>query len=79
MIVCFSAGNIPVVADWTRPKTRRSRIMVIADNDASGAGERAAKKTGFRYWMPPVVGMDANDWHNTGNDLASELYNLRRA
>ena len=75
--VCFSAGNIPVVAERLSSLHRRARAVVIADNDESGAGERYARATGLRYWMPPVVGMDANDWHNDGNNLASELHNLR--
>ena len=35
---------------------------MIADHDTGGAGERAAKKTGKPYWVPPEVG-DANDFH----------------
>ena len=53
--VCFSAGNIPKVALSSR------RSMVIADNDESGAGERAAQQTGLPYWMPEEPGTDAND------------------
>lgn len=56
VVVCFSAGNLAAVA-------RYYRGMVVADNDASGTGEAAAKKTGMRYVMPPDVGTDANDLH----------------
>lgn len=56
VVVCFSAGNLAAVA-------RHYRGMVVADNDASGTGEAAAKKTGMRYVMPPDVGTDANDLH----------------
>ena len=69
--VCFSAGNIPKVALSSR------RSMVIADNDESGAGERAAQQTGLPYWMPPDPG-DANDFaleHGIGR-LAVELRDL---
>lgn len=54
--VCFSAGNALKVA-----KTLPNCIF-IADNDASGAGERAAIASGAPWWMPPVVGYDANDY-----------------
>jgi putative DNA primase/helicase len=37
--------------------------VVCADNDASGAGERAAKATGLPYTMPPDTGTDFNDMH----------------
>ena len=55
--VCFSAGNLTKVAN------PQGRGFVIADNDASGTGEKYARKTGLPYWMPPEVGMDANDYH----------------
>ena len=54
--VCFSAGNMKRVAEGKRG-------LVIADNDASGTGERVAKEIGWPYWMSPVVGQDANDFH----------------
>jgi putative DNA primase/helicase len=53
--VCFSAGNMKKVAA-TLPSG-----VVIADNDASGTGERVAKEIGWPYWMSPVLGEDAND------------------
>ena len=55
--VCFSAGNMKKVAA-TLPSG-----VVIADNDASGTGERVAKEIGWPYWMSDVVGEDANDTH----------------
>lgn len=51
--VCFSASNLASIA--------RSGF-VIADNDASKAGEKAAKSTGLSYFMPPVLGQDFNDY-----------------
>ena len=36
---------------------------VMADHDASGAGEHAAAATGLPYAMPADEGMDANDVH----------------
>ncbi len=57
IIVCFSAGNLEHVA----PAFQGG--VVCADNDASGAGERAAKATGLPYAMPDEVGTDFNDMH----------------
>ena len=54
--VCFSAHNLLKVA-------KRYGGKVVADNDASGTGERIAKETGLKYWMPDQVGEDANDYH----------------
>jgi putative DNA primase/helicase len=54
--VCFSAGNLLKLA-------QKFGGFVIADNDASGTGERVAKQTGLPYWMSDVVGEDANDAH----------------
>lgn len=55
--VCFSAGNLVKVAKHL------PRGFVVADNDASFAGEKAAKETGWPYWMPPTVGQDFNDFY----------------
>lgn len=57
LFVCFSAHNVGRLAK-TLPKG-----LVVADNDASGTGERVAKETGWPYFMPPEEGMDFNDWH----------------
>lgn len=58
VLVCFSAGNLMHVA----PLIGGERF-VFADNDASGAGLKAAKATGLRYCMSGIEGQDANDMH----------------
>lgn len=58
VIVCFSDSNMVHVASQIA-----GRRLVFADNDKSGAGERAAIATGLPYCMAPDVGMDANDLH----------------
>jgi putative DNA primase/helicase len=55
--VTFSAGNMKRVAQAL------PRGVVLADNDASGTGERVAKEIGWPYWMSDVVGEDFNDAH----------------
>lgn len=58
VVCCFSDSNLVYVAPHVPGEKR-----VFADNDKSGAGERAAKATGLPYCMAPEVGMDANDLH----------------
>lgn len=53
---CFSAGNMVKVA------AHLPGCMVVADNDASEAGLKAAKKIGRPYWMSTLVGEDFNDY-----------------
>jgi putative DNA primase/helicase len=55
--VCFSAGNMAKIA------RDLDSGVVVADNDASGTGERTAKDIGWPYWMSKTVGNDANDDH----------------
>lgn len=54
--VCFSAGNMKRLAEPL------PRGFVLADNDASGTGERVAREIGWPYWMSDTVGEDANDY-----------------
>jgi phage/plasmid primase-like uncharacterized protein len=55
--VCFSAGNMKKIA------AELEGGIVLADNDASGTGERVAREIGWPYWMSDRVGEDANDYH----------------
>lgn len=57
--VCFSAGNMARVAETLETG------LLIADNDASGTGERVAREIGWPYWMSPVTGQDFNDYHQS--------------
>lgn len=64
VVVCFSAGNLPVVAEMLK-----GRRYVVADNDHPSkqtgvkAGEWFAARTGLPWCMPPELGSDANDMH----------------
>ena len=53
--VCFSDHNMRKIA------SERGCGIVIADNDVSGAGEKAARLTGLKYWLSDTVGNDLND------------------
>jgi len=55
--VCFSAGNMAKIAAGLEPG------LLIADNDASGTGQRVAEESGWKYWLSPVVNQDFNDYH----------------
>lgn len=55
--VCFNSLNLPYLAS-------KVNGFVIADNDESQIGEQAAIDSFNPYWMPPVVGMDINDYLN---------------
>lgn len=57
IIVCFSAGNLELVAQHF------PTALVCADNDESKRGEQAALATGLEWRMPPDVGTDFNDMH----------------
>lgn len=66
--VCFSAGNLVKVAH------ENHGAFVIADNDASKAGEKAAIESGCNWWMPETVGNDFNDlWQIEGTFKASQV------
>jgi len=55
--VCFSAGNMAKVAAGLEPG------LLIADNDASGTGQRVAEESGWKYWLSDRTKEDANDFH----------------
>lgn len=57
IVICFSAGNMIEVAG------KFPDCLVIADHDASGTGQRTAKKIGKPFWISPVVNEDFNDYH----------------
>jgi putative DNA primase/helicase len=59
VVVCFNDSNMVTVSKLLHS----GRRYVYADNDKSGAGEKAAKATGLNYCMSDVVGNDANDDH----------------
>jgi putative DNA primase/helicase len=62
-----NAGNLKAVASALRASFPLARIVIAADNDSSGVGERegeeAAKAVGGVVAMPAEVGADWNDIH----------------
>lgn len=76
-VVAFSASNLVPVTGTLREMHGASQdIVIVADHDQSGVGQRyaeqASAKYGARMVMPPVLG-DANDYAMAGHDLASLL------
>ena len=77
VVIAYSASNlVPVTCILREMYGATQHIVIVADNDASGVGQRyaeqASAKYGARMVMPPTLG-DANDYAMSGNDLASLL------
>jgi putative DNA primase/helicase len=75
--IAYSAGNLAAVAKSLREIVGPGcEIVIVADNDESGTGQResekAAQMVGASVIMPPTRG-DANDYAQAGNDLAGLL------
>jgi len=71
--VAYSASNLVPVTGILKAAHPALDICIVADNDASGVGQRyaeqASAKFGVRMTMPPIEG-DANDYVKAGHDLA---------
>jgi phage/plasmid primase-like uncharacterized protein len=75
VLITFSDSNLVHVAPLVK-----GHAMVYADNDKSGAGERAAKETGLPYCMSDTEGHDANDDHQQFGlmTVCKKLMDVRR-
>lgn len=77
VVVAYSASNlVPVTGTLRDLYGQQQDIVIVADNDASGVGqkyaEQACAKYGARMVMPSIAG-DANDYVQAGHDLAGLL------
>lgn len=77
VVIAYSASNlVPVTGKLRDLYGPVQDIVIVADNDKSGVGQRYAEqacaKHGARMVMPPEPG-DANDYAQAGHDLASLL------
>ena len=77
VIISFSSGQMPTAAKSTRERYgNQQQIVVIADNDESGTGQKAAREAadaiGARLVIPPITG-DANDYAQGGGNLLELL------
>lgn len=78
VVVAYSASNlVPVVGLMRENRGSTQEIVIVADNDESGVGQRYAEqacaKHGCRMVMPPERG-DANDYAKAGGDLVGLLF-----
>ena len=76
VVVALNAGNLLKVAPWVRQQLPDGELVIVADNDASGTGQKkadeAAALSGARVILPPMQG-DANDYAVAGHDLHALL------
>ncbi len=77
-MVAYSASNLVPVTGLLRERFGACRdLVIVADNDASGTGQKyadqASAKHGARVVMVPVEGMDANDYAHAGHDIGQLL------
>lgn len=77
VVVAYSASNlVPVTGTLRDLHGTGQDIVIVADHDTSGVGQRYAEqacaKYGARMVMPPELG-DANDYAKAGGDLAGLL------
>lgn len=77
VVVAYSASNlVPVTGTLRQMYGATQDIVIVADHDQSGVGQRyaeqASAKFGARMVMPPILG-DANDYAQAGHDLAGLL------
>ena len=76
-VVAFSGHNLASVAQTITGSLGATRdIVIVADNDNGGQGQRyaiaAGEASGCRIVTPPETG-DANDYHKNGGDLLALL------
>lgn len=73
-IVAFDAGNLLSVAKNIRGLAPDAEIILCGDHDLSGVGQRAANEAALavdgKVLIPPVAGMDWNDYLSAGGEHA---------
>jgi putative DNA primase/helicase len=74
VIVAFDANNLLPVAKNIREVAPDSEIILCGDNDLSGVGQNAANEAALavkgKVLIPPITGMDWNDYLNAGGNHA---------
>ena len=76
VVVAYTASNLVAVAGVVRGLAGAAhRIVIVADRDESGTGEKWARKAEVAYGVDVVVSPfgDANDFVTKGGDLAALL------
>jgi putative DNA primase/helicase len=78
VFIAYSASNLVPVCGMLRQQFGASQsLVIVADNDASHTGQKyadqASAKYGARVVVPPIEGMDANDYMQAGHNLGALL------
>ena len=81
VVVAYSASNlVPVTGTLREMYGSTQDIVIVADHDVSGVGQRyaeqASAKYGARMVMPSILG-DANDYAQAGHNLAGLLMPIK--
>ncbi|MEI6873551.1 MAG: AAA family ATPase [Spirochaetota bacterium] len=75
--VAFSAGNLTPVTGALRTRYPNAALVIVADNDESGTGAKAAAEAaqlyGAHFILIPNEGQDANDFVQAGGNLGGLL------
>jgi putative DNA primase/helicase len=76
--VAYSASSlVPVTGSLREMNGPGQDIVIVADHDKHGVGQKyadqASAKFGARVIIPPIEGMDANDYAQAGHDLSGLL------
>ena len=76
--VAYSASSLePVTGSLREMYGATQDIVIVADHDKHGVGQRyadqASAKFGARVIIPPIEGMDANDYVQAGHNLSALL------
>jgi KaiC/GvpD/RAD55 family RecA-like ATPase len=76
VVITYSAGNMTATAQAVRAQVGTLReLVIVADNDDSGTGQREAEKAaqavGGAFVVSPIG--DANDYAQAGHDLGEWL------
>lgn len=73
VFIAFDAGNLSNVARIVRAKNPDAEIIIAGDNDLSNVGQNAARLAALavngKYIIPPIAGMDWNDYLTSGGTL----------
>ena len=85
-VITYNSGNIPTIAQTIRAAFPSADLVIVADHDTYTPEERerkakkgpeyaaeAAALINARVIVPPIEGMDANDYAQAGHDLTALL------
>ncbi|HSG21028.1 MAG TPA: AAA family ATPase, partial [Burkholderiaceae bacterium] len=77
-VATYSASSlVPVTGSLREMFGIGQDIVIVADHDKHGVGQKyadqASAKFGARVIIPPIEGMDANDYAQAGHDLSALL------